>query len=272
MDRVATSWFADANGGMNTMSGEKCLKENDHTANSCSCHEDLEEIKMPDQQFSRIGPLIDHIKHELVQRFRIGHPALEFETGDSGRSDLLCNQACSNDNGHVSGEKDSAEPNDENHDEKMASRFQAILFHSLRLLLGFVFLFACYDKMLHPQAFARAVYNYQILPDASVNLAALTLPWLELLLGVCLVAGFWLPGATVLSTGLLTVFISAMVFNQIRGLDIYCGCFSAETADGIAGFWIVVRDASFLAISVYLMLKVHFARPVNRISYSFINL
>ncbi|MGA8240229.1 MAG: MauE/DoxX family redox-associated membrane protein [Desulfobacterales bacterium] len=43
------------------------------------------------------------------------------------------------------------------------------MFLALRLLLGTVFLYASYDKILHPQAFAQAVYNYQILPDMAVN-------------------------------------------------------------------------------------------------------
>jgi hypothetical protein len=77
-------------------------------------------------------------------------------------------------------------------------------------------------------------------------------------MGLCLVAGFWLPGATVLSTELLTVFIGSLIFNQIGGLNIYCGCFSTETTDGPAGLWIVARDVIFLAIAVYLLLKDHF--------------
>jgi len=83
---------------------------------------------------------------------------------------------------------------------------------------------------------SRVVFNCQILPDAAVNLAtALILPWLEALLGLCLIAGFWLPGVTGVSTGLLAVFIGALVFNRMRGLDIYCGCFSTDTTTDPAG-------------------------------------
>jgi uncharacterized membrane protein YphA (DoxX/SURF4 family) len=129
----------------------------------------------------------------------------------------------------------------------------------LRLLLGAVFLYASYDKILHPEAFAQAVYNYQILPDPAVNLVALTLPWLELLLGLCLATGFWLPGATVMSTGLLTIFIGALVFNAIRGLDVHCGCFSSQASDGPAGLWTIARDVSFLVVSSFLTVKVFFS-------------
>jgi uncharacterized membrane protein YphA (DoxX/SURF4 family) len=139
---------------------------------------------------------------------------------------------------------------------KKAFLKNSLLFHGPRILLGGVFLYASYDKILNPQAFAEAVYNYQILPEILVNLAALVLPWLELILGLCLVTGIWLPGATVISTGLLSVFICALVFNQLRGLDIHCGCFSTEATAGSAGIQTVVRDVGFLAVSAYLTASV----------------
>jgi len=139
-------------------------------------------------------------------------------------------------------------------------KLEKVSLHTSRLLLGAVFLFASYDKILHPQAFAKAVYNYQILPDAAVNLAALVLPWLELLLGLCLVGGFWLPGATLLSSGLLAVFIGALIFNQVRGLDVHCGCFSTDSTAGPADLWTVGRDLVFFIVSVYLAVNVLFFR------------
>ncbi len=130
-----------------------------------------------------------------------------------------------------------------------------------RLFLGGLFIYASTNKILHPAYFARAVYNYQILPDALINLTALVMPWLELLLGVCLVGGVWLPGATVISTGLLTVFIGAIIFNQVRGLNIHCGCFSTQITEGPATLWTVARDLGFWTLSVYLTLFVFFFRP-----------
>ena len=134
------------------------------------------------------------------------------------------------------------------------------LFHLFRLILGLVFVYASYDKILHPQAFALAVYNYQLLPEAVINFVALTLPWLELFLGLCLLFSIWLPGATVVAAGLLVVFLGALAFNQIRGLDMHCGCFSTETKDGPAGLGTVLRDLGFLAISLHLLIVVIFFR------------
>lgn len=131
-------------------------------------------------------------------------------------------------------------------------------FHAMRLFLGAVFIYASYDKILNPQDFAQAVYNYQILPDAAVNLTALVLPWLELLIGLCLIIGIWLPGATIITTGLLTIFVAALVFNLSRGLDVHCGCFATQTTAGPADVWTVIRDLLLVAGSAGLTLYVFF--------------
>jgi cobalt-zinc-cadmium efflux system protein len=221
-------------------------------SNAFSCH-----VVVADQPVSRTEQLADRIKQELLHHFRIDHPVLQFETVDCGRGTLLCEMAC---NGNPDS-KPTIQTTAISGGARDAPRLHSFVFHALRLLLGAVFLYASYDKILNPEAFAQAVYNYQILPDAVVNLTALALPWLELLLGLCLVTGVWLPGATVTSAGLLLIFIAALVFNQLRGLDIHCGCFSTETTEGPVDLWTVVRDIGFLAASVYLALSVFFLRP-----------
>lgn len=133
------------------------------------------------------------------------------------------------------------------------------IFLICRLLLGLVFVYASYDKILHPQAFALAVFNYQLLPETAINLIAMILPWLELLLGLCLLFGIWLPGATVMGSGLLMIFLGALIYKQIRGLNIHCGCFSTEIQEGPAGLGTVLRDLGFLAVSLYLLVYVMLA-------------
>lgn len=128
-------------------------------------------------------------------------------------------------------------------------------FFFARIVMGAVFLYASYDKILHPQAFAEAVYNYQILPDAAVNAAALALPFIEMLAGLCLIAGVWLPGSATLAALLMAVFTAALIFNQLRGLDVHCGCFSTQTTRGPANLWTVIRDLFFLALSMYLLIR-----------------
>jgi uncharacterized membrane protein YphA (DoxX/SURF4 family) len=131
------------------------------------------------------------------------------------------------------------------------------LYLSARLFLGGLFIYASADKILKPADFARAVYNYQILPDGLINPAALVLPWLELLLGLCLVSGKWMFGAMIWSNGLLWAFFLALLFNRYRGLDVHCGCFSTrlDPADTVPTVWYLLRDAFFLIVAGYLMFR-----------------
>lgn len=142
--------------------------------------------------------------------------------------------------------------------------FNPILFNTIRIFMGLVFLYASYDKILNPEAFAKAVFNYQILPDTAVNIAALVLPWLELLIGLSLVAGISLEGSTVISASLMAIFISSLIFNQIRGLDINCGCFSTDATDDYISIWTIIRDVLFFLFSLYLCIKVLLFPPSNK--------
>jgi uncharacterized membrane protein YphA (DoxX/SURF4 family) len=129
---------------------------------------------------------------------------------------------------------------------------------SARFILGGVFVYASFDKILHPAAFAEAVYNYQILPDELINLTAIVLPCLELVLGIFLIINVWMPGTVLMCNLLLTTFIGALLFNMARGLNINCGCFSTTAIESSMNVLTVLRDTSFLAISGYLLYAIFF--------------
>jgi len=126
-----------------------------------------------------------------------------------------------------------------------------------RLILGVIFIYASMDKIAHPAAFAKDIYNYQILPEILINLTALALPWLELILGIFLLVGLFREGSAWIATLLLVVFFGAMVFNLARGLDIHCGCFhtSAQGTDSAPMAWYVFRDGLFLIPAFYLFYR-----------------
>lgn len=134
------------------------------------------------------------------------------------------------------------------------------LVFAARVFLGAVFLYASFDKILHPAAFADVIVNYQILPDMLTNLAAVILPWLEFFIGLALVFGIWMPGAVCLSNLLLIVFIGALAFNLARGLNIHCGCFESTIEQGTktSMVWYVCRDSLFLIPSFYLLYYIRF--------------
>ena len=140
-----------------------------------------------------------------------------------------------------------------------------LFFNGGRVVLGCVWLLASYDKILNPEAFAKAVYNYQLLPDGLIYGTALFLPWLECVLGVLLISGRLLPGAIAISNGLLVVFMTAIFYNMVRGLDISCGCFSTSASESPIGVGTILRDLSFLLIALYLFVAVFMQqRPVDR--------
>jgi cation diffusion facilitator family transporter len=214
-----------------------------------SCH-----VVVPDQQLSRIDVLSESIRRQLLQRFGIDHPVLQFETEACGQGSMLCELVPGKVPNGSSGPAVCSDRRPEN------TFFKKPLHFWIRLVLGVVFIIASADKIYNPGPFAQAVYNYQILPDALINLTAIILPWLELFLGLCLFLGFRLPGAVTLANGLLVIFFGTLVFNVSRGLDVHCGCFSTSTDGNPATAWYLIRDAAFLLMGGYIFYKVMIGR------------
>ncbi len=140
-------------------------------------------------------------------------------------------------------------------------RLSRLCYHGVRFMLGAVFVYASIDKIIHPGAFAEAIANYQILPAALVNPAAVVLPWLEFIIGSLMVCGIWMPGTVVLAAALLTIFEGAFIFNIARGLNVYCGCFAAAGEVLHSNAWYLARDSLFLAAALYLLIAVFRVRP-----------
>jgi len=140
-----------------------------------------------------------------------------------------------------------------------------MLFLGARFFLGFIFVYASIDKILHPAAFAETIHNYQILPDSLINVTAIVLPWLEFLLGTLLIVGLWMPGAVFTCNALLLVFFATLVFNMARGLDIDCGCFTASTDSSSGGhmIWYLLRDGIFLLTGFCLFALVFVVKGVG---------
>jgi len=103
-----------------------------------------------------------------------------------------------------------------------------------RLILGLVFIFASYHKILDPASFSDNIHNFHLTPASVENIAGLVIPWLELILGVFLIFGVFLEGSTSLTIGLYIFFIIILSQAVIRGIDVHCGCFKTEAGAGVA--------------------------------------
>jgi uncharacterized membrane protein YphA (DoxX/SURF4 family) len=99
------------------------------------------------------------------------------------------------------------------------------LVSGLRVALGVVFIVASLDKIQDPAAFAENIANYRIVPHEFIHIMAITLPWLEIVVGALLLLGIWTRANAALAFGMLFAFILAISQALIRDLDISCGCF-----------------------------------------------
>ena len=96
---------------------------------------------------------------------------------------------------------------------------------AIRILLGVVFIYAAISKAGDPEGFARAIANYKLLPIFLINIFAIILPWIELCAGILLVFGVLVKENSLILSGLLMIFIIAILISLARGLNIDCGCF-----------------------------------------------
>jgi uncharacterized membrane protein YphA (DoxX/SURF4 family) len=126
------------------------------------------------------------------------------------------------------------------------------IFIAARMILGGLFMYASFDKIAHPEAFADIIDNYHILPIQLVNPLAIFLPWLEFITGLLLVIGKWVKGSLLIYSTLLVIFIIALSQALIRGLDISCGCFSVQSSS-TSDIWVrIILDIIMLFFSVNL--------------------
>jgi uncharacterized membrane protein YphA (DoxX/SURF4 family) len=84
---------------------------------------------------------------------------------------------------------------------------------------------------------------------------ALTLPWIEFVAGTFLILGVQTRPAALLTSGMLAVFVSAIIYAYATGLDIDCGCFgSAADAKGRVGMLHILRDTGLFLVSLAIVL------------------
>jgi putative oxidoreductase len=133
----------------------------------------------------------------------------------------------------------------------------------LRLLLGGYFVYASLDKIADPAAFAKVVYQWQVLGPVPSNLLAVTLPWVEILAGGLLILGVWRKEAALVIAFLLVVFLVAAGSVLARGIDVEnCGCTSLAQSQPNApwppawtkgvGWYLITRDLVQLGAALLL--------------------
>jgi uncharacterized membrane protein YphA (DoxX/SURF4 family) len=104
------------------------------------------------------------------------------------------------------------------------------LSYIARVVVGFVLIMASIPKVAEPIAFAKTIQAYQIVPTFLVNISAISIPWLELVIGIFLIFGLLLRGSSLLSAALFAAFSILIAVSLFRGLSIDCGCFGPNSS------------------------------------------
>ena len=136
------------------------------------------------------------------------------------------------------------------------------ILRAAQILTGILFLGAGLSKLGDLAAFAAQVHNYRLLPVWSENLAAMTLPWIEVLAGLALIFRVRPRAGAAVATALLAVFTLAVGVAWARGLDFECGCFGKASASRI-GLSKMLENAAWLVVSCVATLR---ARAGGRIA------
>ena len=126
------------------------------------------------------------------------------------------------------------------------------LLLSIRIFLGFVFVFAAITKVTDPIGFSQSIYNYKLMPDFTINFLAIAFPWIELVAGILLIFGIAVKENSAILSSLLFVFIIAIIISIARGLNIDCGCFGTVEGSKV-GLLKILENTVLLIIGLILM-------------------
>ena len=126
-----------------------------------------------------------------------------------------------------------------------------------RLGLATVFLVAGAGKVSDLAASARAVNAYRLMPFEAAKIVGAILPFVEITLGLLLLAGIAVRLSAGIAATLLVIFIAGIVSVWARGLRIDCGCFSAGGDLGAGQVPTygreILRDVGFLVLAGVLL-------------------
>jgi uncharacterized membrane protein YphA (DoxX/SURF4 family) len=123
------------------------------------------------------------------------------------------------------------------------------LVRACRVVIGLVLLAAALAKIGDPAALATQIRYYHLFPIGPENLIAISLPWIELLAGLALIAGFSARAGAWLAAAMMVVFTLAVAQAMARGLNFECGCFGTADATRI-GIRKLIENLALTGIAV----------------------
>jgi putative oxidoreductase len=131
-----------------------------------------------------------------------------------------------------------------------STRFRIVRVLGL-LAVGAVYVAAGGLKVAAPKAFAKAIVEYQLVPERLAPLVAVLLPWWEVAAGGLVMAGAWRRGALGVLAGLSAAFLVVGTVTLARGMSPPCGCFGIGSNQ--IGPATVVLELSLLVLTAALL-------------------
>ena len=99
-----------------------------------------------------------------------------------------------------------------------------------RVILGLWFVYSGGVKVFGTglDRFTYDISNYKIVGPPLDAVAAYTVPWFEIIAGLCLMLGMFRRGAVLTLAGLVVVFAVCIGWAWAHQLDISCGCHGSD--------------------------------------------
>lgn len=120
-------------------------------------------------------------------------------------------------------------------------------------IIAVIFIFAGVEKIADPDTFARSINNYNLFPDAVINLFAVFIPWIEVVSGILLLFGRFIKENAVIIETLLVIFTVLVIISVFRGLNIECGCFGTMSGSRV-GWQKVAENTGLILLCLYIIL------------------
>lgn len=140
----------------------------------------------------------------------------------------------------------------------------------LRLVLAAVFIYAAFQKIGRPLAFADEIRMYRILDiGPPLYIMAITLPWIELLCGISLLTGLFMRGSALFLLVLNAVFLVAVTARTIgimgeEGIEFFRVYFDCGCGFGEAHAWKkLMEDLAFMFFSAVILFAPRYRYVVN---------
>jgi uncharacterized membrane protein YphA (DoxX/SURF4 family) len=132
----------------------------------------------------------------------------------------------------------------------------------LRILLGFIFIFAAIEKIAVPENFSVSISNYKLLPAEFINIPTIIIPWIELISGLLLLLGISVKENSAIITFLLIVFTITIIISLFRGLNIDCGCYGTLYGTQIG----LLKVCENILLIIFGFILVRWGSPLSALS------